>query len=281
MPPPRALNFYNLNSMSQFRGRNFNHDAMPTAAVSTGLDEHHSPPNPPQSVHNKVPPHVGSNSARCPEVSFCTYLEREEEKGKLADSQQEDANDILLFGALLSATVATLVGASIESLRPDPRDKWAFYLAKSLELLADGDKSQIPVLPPLADPSQFSPSTPVVLINSLWFLSLGVSLTCILLASLPRRWVRRYSDVLAIRPRPDSHDLARTRRVFDAEDDGDQLSLPWLIEALPTLLRAALYLFFAGFGVLVFNLTANLGIAQAILLTTGSLICPVLCFQHP
>lgn len=119
----------------------------------------------------------------------------------------------------------------------------------------------------------------VVLINSFWFLSLGVSLTCILLASLPRRWVRRYSDALAIRPSPHPE---RTRGIFDAEeDDDDLLPVPWLVEALPTLLRVGLYLFFAGFGVLVFNITANLGTAQAILLTAGSLICPVLCFQHP
>jgi hypothetical protein len=66
-----------------------------------GLDERHSPLNPLQSAHSKAPPHVESNSSKCPEDSFCTYLEREEEKGKVAESQQEDTNDILLFVGLL------------------------------------------------------------------------------------------------------------------------------------------------------------------------------------
>jgi hypothetical protein len=194
-------------------------------------------------------------------------------------------------GALLSATVATLVGASIQGLKPDPRDKWAFYLAKTLQLLAEEDESKTPVPPPpFTDPTHFSPSIYVVLINSLWFLSLGISLTSILLASVPRRWAHIYSDSLSNtflqgRPRTATrrHAMGGGRRaVIDGfHDDDDLQPLPWLIIALPSMLRVSLYLFFAGFGVLVFSLTLNLGIGQALLLTASSLVCPILCFQHP
>jgi len=60
----------------------------------------------------------------------------------------------------------------------------------------------------------------------------------------------------------------------------DKPSFPWLIEALPFLLRLSLALFFAGFGVFVFNLTAEFGTAQALLLTSGSLLSPLLYFWH-
>jgi hypothetical protein len=166
-------------------------------------------------------------------------------------------------------------------LKPDPRDKWAFYLIKSLELLNSEEVSDVDIPPPpLTDPSKFSPSIYVVLINSCWVMSLGISLSCILFASVPRRWARRYSNRFDPRPRSRLRRLVGTGAFIDASDD-DGLLLPWLVETLPTLMRASLYLFFAGFGVLVFNLTSSLGTGQALLLTAGSLICPILCFQHP
>jgi hypothetical protein len=116
------------------------------------------------------------------------------------------------------------------------------------------------------------------LINSLWFLSLAVSLTCILLASLPQRLAHQYTLKALARSRTDPRHLTAPRLLLGGEDD--ELQLPWLVDALPTLLRVSLFLFFAGFGVFVFSLTADYGTAQALLLTTGSLICPLLCFWH-
>jgi Family of unknown function (DUF6535) len=178
-------------------------------------------------------------------------------------------------------------------LKPDPRDKWAFYLAKTLQLLSEEDENRTSLPPPpFKDPSHFSPSIYVVLVNSLWFLSLGISLSSILLASVPRRWAHQYSDGLSSTLRRGRPRTTATRRhalggddlrmVIDGlRDDDDLLPIPWLIVALPTMLRVSLYLFFAGFAVLVFSLTLNLGIGQALLLTASSLVCPILCFQHP
>jgi hypothetical protein len=106
-------------------------------------------------------------------------------------------------------------------------------------------------------------------------LSLAVSLTCILMASLMQRWAYQYSIGIFARSRIDSSNSVGLRAPAGFEDE---LRLPWLVEALPTLLRIALGLFFAGFGVFVFNLTSEFGTAPAFLLTTGSLICPVFCF---
>jgi hypothetical protein len=178
--------------------------------------------------------------------------------------------------ALIAATVATLIGASIRGLQLDPLDKWAFYLAKTSELLADMNEPR-EFLPSssLTDPAKFSPANSIILINSFWFLSLAVSLTCILMASLMQRWAYQSNIHLFSRPRLDLGSRAGHRA--EARLD-EQLRLPWLIEALPVLLRISLCLFFAGFAVFVFNLTSEFGTAPAFLLTTGSLICPLFCF---
>ncbi|KAH9983042.1 hypothetical protein BJV74DRAFT_53711 [Russula compacta] len=265
--------------MSQFRGRSLNLGAMPTAAVST--DGRHSPP---RSVQNQVPRNTKSDFIDGSREAFRTYLEREDEKVKRVESQRADANEILIFAALLAGTVATLIGASVRGLQIDPLDKWAFYLLKTHELLAE-DKEPYAyfISTTIPDPTRFAPARSAVLINSLWFLSLAVSLSCIMLASLPQRWTHQYHDAIGMGMTGRSRNGLRnpaTAAAPRASVDGaeDDLPPPWLIKALPTLLHMALYLFFSGFAVFVFNLTSSYGIAQALLLTAGSLISPLFCF---
>jgi hypothetical protein len=150
---------------------------------------------------------------------------------------------------------------------------------KTYELLIMNDKeSPREFLPSstLIDPNEFTPENSVILINSLWFLSMSVCLTCIMLATLLQRWADQYNSRIFTRPRTDPRDLAGPRTTFGAGES--DLRLPWLIEALPTMLRVSLLLFFVGFGVFVFNLTSSFGTMEALLLTAGSLICPFLCY---
>ncbi|KAI0252915.1 hypothetical protein BJV78DRAFT_1087367, partial [Lactifluus subvellereus] len=138
---------------------------------------------------------------------------------------------------LFSAAVATMISVSIQDLRPNSQDTSVFYLANIYRLMADGNKSAITIPPGLSDPSQFSPTTSAVLVNSLWFLSLVVSLTCALLATLLQQWARRYLRI----------------RAFFSEGV-DKLHLPWAVETLPTLLHASLFLFFAGLVIFLFGI---------------------------
>ena len=103
-----------------------------------------------------------------------------------------------------------------------------------------------------------------------------------MLGSLLQRWASQYNTNIFTRPRTDPRNAAEPRSPLGAGGGGDEqpLRLPWLIEALPAMLRISLYLFFAGFGVFVFNLAADFGTFEALLLTAGSLICPLLCFWH-
>ena len=75
--------------------------------------------------------------------------------------------------------------------------------------------------------------TMLVWVNALWFLSLVISLTCALLATLLQQWARRYLKVT--QPRYSPHKRARIRAFF--AEGVDKFLLPWAVEALPTLLH--------------------------------------------
>ena len=80
-------------------------------------------------------------------------------------------------------------------------------------------------------------------------MSLVISLTCALLATLLQQWARRYLKVTP--SRYTLHKRARIR-VFLAKGV-EKLLLQWTVEMLPTLLHISLFLFFAGLVVFLWN----------------------------
>jgi hypothetical protein len=151
---------------------------------------------------------------------------------------------------LFSASVAVLLAVSIGDLRPSSQDTSAFYLQNIYELLSDPNRSN-PIIPSaLSIPPAFSPPKYAVWVNSLWFLSLVTSLTCGLQATLLQQWARRYINITQASPR--AHNRARIRAFF--ANGVETLHLPWVIEALPTLLHLSLFLFFAGLVIYLFNI---------------------------
>ena len=90
--------------------------------------------------------------------------------------------------------------------------------------------------------------------NALWFLSLVISLTCALLATLLQQWARRYLKVTQSRYSP--HKRARIRAFLS--EGVENLLLPWTVETLPTLLHISLFLFFAGLVVFMWNVNFTL-----------------------
>ncbi|KAI0246527.1 hypothetical protein BJV78DRAFT_144122 [Lactifluus subvellereus] len=174
----------------------------------------------------------------------------EEEDNKMADRWQRDADGILIFTGLFSAAVAALVAVSIQDMRPGPQDNSEFYLKNIYRLLADPNVSRASVLAVPAKPPPFSPPKYAIWVNSLWFLSLAISLTCALLATLLQQWARRYLTITQ-QPRHSPHKRARICAFL--ADGVDKLHLPWAVETLPTLLHLSLFLFFSGLLVFLFN----------------------------
>ncbi|KAI9447478.1 hypothetical protein H4582DRAFT_5952 [Lactarius indigo] len=174
-----------------------------------------------------------------------------EEDERTAESWKADTDRILIFTGLFSAAVATLVAVSIQDLRPNPQDRSTFYLQNiyQLQLLADPNTPNVSIPSTLTDPPRFSPPRYAVWVNSLWFLSLAVDLTCGLLATFLGQSARRYLKVVQTRFGP--HKQARIRAFF--AEGVDKWHLTWAVEALHILLHLSLSLFFTGLLILLFN----------------------------
>ncbi|KAH9170361.1 hypothetical protein EDB89DRAFT_1853569, partial [Lactarius sanguifluus] len=181
------------------------------------------------------------------------YLDRaEEEDRRVAERWKGDADGILVFTGLFSATVAGFLVGTYQSLQPNLQATSAFYLANIYQVLAASNGSQTIISLPLPpDPSTFEPPTSAIWFNTLWFLSLVITLTCALLATSLQQWARRY--VRVTQPRYSPHKRARIRAFF--AEGIEKLHLPWAVEALPALLHIAVFLFFAG--LVVFLCTIN------------------------
>jgi hypothetical protein len=157
---------------------------------------------------------------------------------------------------------------SIQDLQQNPQDTSNFYLANMYQATINpNSSSSLPTSPP-----PFTPPNYAVWVNSLWFLSLAISLTCALLATFLQQWARRYLKVTHSRYSP--HKRARIRAFF--AEGVEKCLLPWAVETLPTLLHISLFLFFAGLVVFLWNV--NLTIFKLVLLWVA--VCTALygCF---
>ena len=139
---------------------------------------------------------------------------------------------------------------TVQSLIPNSQDISSFYLRNIYQVLADPNATLTSVPSPIAKPLPFSPPNYAVWVNSLWFLSLVISLICALLASSLHQWARRYFRVT----QPAGCGPEKRARVRAFYANGLKI-LPnsRIVEALPTLLHLSLFLFFAGLVILLVN----------------------------
>ena len=104
-------------------------------------------------------------------------------------------------------------------------------------------------------------------------MSLVISLTCALLATLLLQWARRYLKIIT-QSRYSPHKRARIRAFFF--EGVEKRLLPWTVDALPTLLHLSLFLFFAGLVVFLCNI--NLTIFKSVLSWVGLCTALYVCF---
>ena len=208
------------------------------------------------------------------------YLEMAtEEDKKMVEDWKADADGILIFvrlyplswcftptqwsqTGLFSAAVASFISVSIQDIQQNPQDTSNFYLSNIYQTLADPNGSNTPTSP-LPSPPSFSPPSHAIWVNALWFMSLVISLTCALLATLLQQWARRYLKITQSRYSP--HKRARIRAFF--AEGVEKCLLPWTVDALPTLLHISLFLFFTG--LVVFLCNVNLTIFKLVLSWVG------------
>jgi hypothetical protein len=87
-------------------------------------------------------------------------------------------------------------------------------------------------------------------VNSLWFLSLVITLFCALLATLQQRWARRYLGLA--HPHVTIHKRAHIRSFF--AEGVTRFHVHVAVEALPALLHISVFLFLAGLVISLFTI---------------------------
>ena len=121
------------------------------------------------------------------------------------------------------------------------------------------------------------------MVNSLWFLSLVMSLTGALLAVFIQQWAQSYLEATQGRHSP--RDRARIR-VFHAEGL-ENLYLNRVTRAVPTLIHISLFLFFSGLPIFLFNVNRtvfNVVVTWLALCVAGYAcisLMPIFCKNSP
>ena len=140
------------------------------------------------------------------------------------------------------------MAVTVRDVRPDGS---AFYLRSIHQVLTDTRGSDVVTPRAIVNPpSAFSPPKYAIWVNALWFLSLVISLTCALLATLINQWARRYLRITHSRYTPQKR--ARIRSFF--AEGADKLRLPLAVGALPTLLHSSFFLFFTGLAMFLYDI---------------------------
>ncbi|KAH9989146.1 hypothetical protein BJV77DRAFT_699077 [Russula vinacea] len=206
-------------------------------------DDRRDPPNQPSQGE--------SNSGDSSGPFFSMYCKAADvEDKKKVEQWQNDAEGILIFTGLFSAAVAQLLSITVPDLRPNSQDTSAFYLGEIYGILADPNATRTSIPSPIAQPTPFTPPTFAVWVNSLWFLSLVIALTCALLATSLHQWSRRY--LMVTQPAWCSPEKRARMRAYFAEGV-DNMHIPLAVEALPMLLHLSVFLFLGGLVIFLFN----------------------------
>ncbi|KAJ7162833.1 hypothetical protein C8R46DRAFT_999166, partial [Mycena filopes] len=159
----------------------------------------------------------------------------------LVESWKSDMEGMLIFAGLFSASLTVFIIESYKTLSPDSGDSTVQLLAQiSQQLAAAANGSTFHI--PSTSPTHFSPPTTSLVCNTLWFISLGLSLTCALIATLLEQWARDFLHRADMRSAP----VIRAR-VFSYLYYGlKRFSMHAVVDVIPLLLHASLLFFFAG-----------------------------------
>ncbi|KAJ7655891.1 hypothetical protein B0H17DRAFT_1185983 [Mycena rosella] len=165
--------------------------------------------------------------------------EAERYDSALVESWKADMEGMLIFSGLFSASLTAFIIESYKNLIPDTGNMTVALLSQvSQQLSAQFNGSHLSIPSPIP----FEVQTSSLICNGFWFVSLGLSLTCALLATLVEQWAREFLHKTEIRPSP-----VRRARVFSFLYYGiSRFGIHAIVDIIPLLLHIALVLFFAG-----------------------------------
>ena len=145
--------------------------------------------------------------------------------------------------------MATFISLSYPNLHQDPNLTTQSLLAQISQQLSNATVGDASSTAGLSVQSDFVPPISAVFINTAWFLSLVLSLSCALMATLLQHWARRYLHIVQRKYEP-LHG-ARVHEYFSR--GARRIGIFALVEVLPLLLLLSVFLFFAGLVVFAFR----------------------------
>ncbi|KAJ7164106.1 hypothetical protein C8R46DRAFT_1278095, partial [Mycena filopes] len=171
---------------------------------------------------------------------WAVYVSEAEKYDKaLVATWRSDMDGMLIFAGLFSASLTAFIIESYKTLNADSGDITVVLLAQISQQLAatiNGSSIMIP------QPEVFVPTKASLVCNTLWFISLGLSLSCALIATLLEQWARDFLHRADMRSSP----VIRAR-VFSYLYYGmKRFNMHAVVELIPLLLHASLAFFFAG-----------------------------------
>ena len=189
------------------------------------------------------------------------YLAESEKRDKeVIESWKGDTDGILVFVSplrsicylsrlnptsktgLFSATVATFIVESLQNLSPDSSKTTNALLTQISQQLFNISNGT-PLTSVVAQSGQpFTPTASAIRVNVLWFLSLILSLTCALSATLIQQWARRYQELT--QRHGATHRRGRMRAYI--HDGITRFEMVRVVATMPTLLHISVFFFFAG-----------------------------------
>ena len=146
-----------------------------------------------------------------------------------------------------------MLTVTIPDLKPNSQDASAFYLENIYQhqLFGDSNVSHSSIPSALAKPPAFSPPRYAIWVNSLWFLSLAVSLSGATTATMMRNWALNYISVTRTSKFYTSMEQARVRAILAKGNPGPYVF--WGTGKEPIYLHFSLLLFLTGGLVYLFN----------------------------
>jgi len=161
---------------------------------------------------------------------------------------------------LFSATVGAFIIEFYKKLSPDGGDQTVALLCQISQQLPNSTTGTC--TPPQAGQS-FSPGAAIIWVNCMWMMSLIISLTSALFATLAQQWARRYVQMPQIPSDPNHRARVRSFLSFGTR----KYNMHIAIETAHTLLHFSVFLFFAGLVIHFYSI--NKAVANVVSASVG------------
>ncbi|KAJ7585117.1 hypothetical protein C8J56DRAFT_1089247, partial [Mycena floridula] len=197
----------------------------------------------------KYAPDLKGHQARPNARVWKVYLDESDSYDKdMLRSFRDTIDALLVFAALFSGVVTTLLIQTSQAFQPDYALITTLLLAEQIQLLrAAGNISTINSVPSSFNGKQALAGTNTdIWINALFIASLSLSLATALLSVLIKQWLQAYSSVIQGGSAMEQA-LIRQFRITGLE----KWKVPEIIGVLPLILHASLAAFFVGLALFV------------------------------